>query len=294
MKDKMIRAITNDGHLNILVCASTNMVEDARATHDLSPVASAALGRTLTMAAMMGLSLKDNKNKLTITIRGDGPIGAIVVTGDSKGNVKGYVDNPRVESKLRQDRKLDVASAVGKKGRLMVIKDLGLKEPYVGQVELVSGEIAEDFAYYFALSEQQPSAVALGVLVDTDSSIRAAGGILIQPMPGTPEEVIQKVEKDILQLDSVSFLIDRGMNPEDILENLLGEYPYKIIGSAQPHFICDCSVQRLERVLISLGEKEIKEMIEEQEGVELNCHFCGKAYRFSQEDLIRLLANAME
>jgi len=294
MKDKMIRAITKDGYLNIFVCVSTNVVEDARVTHNLSPVASAALGRTLTMAAMMGLSLKDDKNKLTITIRGDGPIGAIVVSGDNKGNVKGYVDNPKVESKLRQDKKLDVASAVGQNGRLMVIKDLGLKEPYIGQVQLVSGEIAEDFAYYFALSEQQPSAVALGVLVDTDSSIRAAGGILIQPMPGTPEEVIQRLEKNISQLDSVSFLIDKGMSPEDILQHFLGEYPYKILGSAQPRFICDCSLQRFEKVLISLGEKELKEMIEEQKGVELNCHFCGKTYRLSQEDLIRLLANAKE
>ncbi|MGI6706445.1 MAG: Hsp33 family molecular chaperone HslO [Clostridia bacterium] len=294
MKDRIIRAITEDGYLNIFVCSSTNMVEAARKTHDMSPVASAALGRTLTMAAMMGLSLKDDKNKLTITIRGDGPIGAIVVTGDNKGNVKGYVDNPKVESKLRQNRKLDVASVVGKNGRLMVIKDLGLKEPYIGQVELVTGEIAEDFAYYFALSEQQPSAVALGVLVDTDSSIRAAGGVLIQPMPGIPGEVIQKLEKDILKLDSISSLIDQGMSPEDIVQYLFGDYPHKILGSAQPRFICDCSVQRFESVLISLGEKELKEMIEEPEGVELNCHFCGKAYRFSQEDLIRLLANAME
>lgn len=288
MEDYIIKAGAADNQIRAYAATTRLLVEHARQIHGLSPVATAALGRLLTVGAMMGSMMKGDKDILTLQILGDGPIGGITVTADSKGRVKGYVHNPSVMLPATKNGKLDVGGAVGK-GILNVIKDLGLKEPYQGQINLVSGEIAEDITYYYAASEQVPSSVALGVLMNKDNTVRRAGGFIIQLMPGVQEDIIDRLEKKIGALDSITGLLDRDMNPEMILEHILGDFELDIFEKVPAEFYCNCSRKRVENAIISVGEKEIKEMIADLKPVEVNCHFCSRSYVFSIENLKSML-----
>lgn len=290
MKDYLIRAIDKKGNIRVFVATTTNMVEKARKTHNTSPTATAALGRTLTAASMMGAMMKNPKDRLTLKINGGGPLGTILVVADNHGTVKGYVDHPHADVPSRQDGKLDVGRLVGNQGSITTIIDYGLKEPYVGQANLVSGEIAEDLATYYALSEQQPSAVGLGVLVDRDISVKAAGGYIIQLLPNIPDEDIDIIENTLSKIEPVSTLIDMGLSPEDIMERLLGEFEMEVLDKIDIDFKCDCSRERIERVLISLGKEELKDMIEEDGKGEVVCHFCNTKHSFSKEELEEILA----
>jgi len=292
MKDYIIRATAANGNIRAFAATTTNLVDTARKTHGLYPVASAALGRTMTAAAMMAIDLKGKKDTLSIVIKGDGPLGSIVVVAKSSGQIKAYVDNPHVELPLNSVGKLDVAAAVGNQGKLTVIKDLGLKEPYAGQVDLVTGEIGEDIAYYMAYSEQQPSAVAVGVLVNPDGSVKAAGGFIIQPLPGAPDELIDEIERRIYQAPAISAMVDQGMTPEDILDKILGSMDLKINDTIYPEFTCDCNRERLESVLLTLGKEELEAILEEDGKAELVCHYCNTVYNFDEEDIKRLIKNA--
>ena len=291
MEDYMVRATAGDLQIRAFAAVTRETVEYARAAHNTSPVATAALGRLLTAGAMMGVMMKGEQDILTLKIDGDGPIGGITVTADSHARVKGYVQNPEVLIHANAKGKLDVAGAVGK-GELTVIRDIGMKEPYVGRTKLVSGEIAEDLTWYFASSEQIPSAVALGVLMNRENTVRQAGGFIIQLMPGADEEMIETIEKKLAGITSVTSLLDQGMRPEDILEEVLGTFGVEITDKIPTSFCCDCSRQRVEKALISIGEKELTQMIEEGEPVEVKCHFCNHAYQFSPEELRRLLEQA--
>lgn len=288
MKDYIVRAIDEKGTMRLLVASSTNMVEDARKTHNTSASATAALGRTLTASSIMGLMMKGDQDTLTLQIKGDGPLGKIVTVANSKGKVKGYVDNPVADLPSRSKGKLDVGGVVGSNGILTVIKDFGLKEPYIGQSKLISGEIAEDITYYFANSEQQPSVVNLGVLVDVDLSVKASGGYILQLLPDVSEEDIDKIEKNIKKSQSMSTMIDRGYTPEKIIEEVFGDFNMEILEKIPIIFECDCSEKRVEKALISLGKKEIDDMIKEDGGAEVVCHFCNKKYNFTEEKLKRL------
>ncbi|MGI5851208.1 MAG: Hsp33 family molecular chaperone HslO, partial [Caldicoprobacterales bacterium] len=250
MKDYIIRATAAQGYIRAFAATTTNLVGMAQKTHGLYPVPSAVLGRTMTAALMMTIDMKSESHNLSIVLKGEGPVGNVVVVAKPNGRIKGYVDNPRVDLPLNPLGKLDVGTAVGKKGKLTVIKDLGLKEPYAGQVDLVTGEIGEDIAYYMAVSEQKPSAVALGVLVDPDASIRAAGGFIIQPLPGAPDELIDSIEQRIAKVPSVSTMVDKGKKPEEMLEAVLGSMDLKVNQRIYPVFACDCSRERLESVLL--------------------------------------------
>jgi molecular chaperone Hsp33 len=292
MKDYIIRATAANGSIRAFAADTTHLVEEARKAHGMYPVSSAALGRALTAAAMMSIDLKGEKDKLSITINGEGPLGSIVVIANSQGKVKGYAHNPFVDLSLNAEGKLDVAAAVGKNGRLTVIKDYHMKSPYVGQTELVTGEIAEDLAYYYTVSEQQPSAVGLGVLVNPDGSVKAAGGFIVQPLPDAPDEVISHIEEKLARIASVSLLIEQGKTPEEILSELLDPYDIKVNGYIEPLYQCDCSRQRLESVIISLGSEEIKDIIEEEGKAEVTCHYCNKKYAFSCSELENLLTQA--
>ncbi|MGO1369168.1 MAG: Hsp33 family molecular chaperone HslO [Senegalia sp. (in: firmicutes)] len=289
MKDYIIRAIDEDASFRVFIASSTNTVEKARKIHGTSPVATAALGRTLTGAALMGSMLKGDKDKLTIQFRGDGPINNILAVSNSKGEVKGYISNPDIEVEDRVDGKLNVGGAVGSNGKLIVIKDIGLKNPYIGQSNIVSGEIAEDLANYFTTSEQQPSAVALGVLVDKDISVKASGGVIVQVLPNIDEEVLTKLEKNITILSFISSLIDEGSTPEDILNQVFGEFSMKITEKKEMDFACDCSKDRMERALISLGRDELTQILEEDKQAELVCHFCNEKYNFEEKEIKELL-----
>ncbi len=288
MEDYIISATAADGTIRAISAATTNIVREAATIHGLSAVASAALGRTLTAAVMMSKSLKGDKDTLTIQIRGGGPLGGIVVVSDSKANVRGYVHNPDVASYLNSSGKLDVSGAVGKDGYINVIKDLGLKEPYIGYVNLISGEIAEDIAYYFYSSEQIPSVVSLGVLVDSDGSIICSGGFIIQLMPGAGEDIAAELEDRANSVPPVTKLLSEGKSPEHILETVLNGMNLKIAGKSQCRYLCNCSRDRMEANLISLGKKEILDIAGEQHGAELQCHFCNKKYWFSEKELIDL------
>ncbi len=285
--DYIVRATAADGQIRAFAATTRETVEYARAAHDTSPVATAALGRLLTGAAMMGVMMKGDKDLLTLQIKGDGPIGGIVVTADSHGAVKGYVHHPHVILPANSKGKLDVSGAVGK-GVLQVIRDLGLKEPYQGSVDLQTGEIAEDLTYYFATSEQVPSSVGLGVLMDKDNTVRQAGGFIIQLMPYTPDEVIDQLEQKLSQVSSVTAMLDRGMTPEQILEDLLGTFDLEINEKTQTEYRCDCSKERFARALISIGRRDLKEMADEGKPIEVNCHFCNRKYRFSPEEIKEL------
>jgi molecular chaperone Hsp33 len=265
------------------------MIDKVQKLHETSPVAIAALGRTLTATSIMGLMLKSEKEKITITINGGGPLGPIVVVGNSKGNVKGYVSHPDTESTNLYPGKLDVGSAVGKDGSITVVKDLGLKEPYVSSYQLVSGEIAEDFAAYFTFSEQQPSGVALGVLVDVDYTIKAAGGYIVQVLPDIDEDTLTKLEDKLASLEPITSIIQNKTTPEEILDYILGDLEPTILESYDVDFICDCNEERLEQVLMSIGEDDLREITEEDKKAELVCHFCNKKYNFNEEHLRRIL-----
>ena len=291
MDDYILRATAADGLIRAFAATTKNTVQTARTLHNTTPVASAALGRLLTAGAMMGTMLKGEKDLVTLQIKGDGPIEGLLVTADSKGRVKGYPFNPNVDIPPKSPIKLDVGGAVGK-GHLTVIKDLGLKEPYVGKTELVSGEIAEDLTYYYAKSEQIPTAIALGVLVDTDTSIKAAGGFIIQLMPGATLEIATMLEERITHLKYITELLDRGETPETILDAVLGDMDLEIIDKMPTEFYCDCSRERVEKALISIGEKDLKTILEEDKKAEISCHFCNKVYNFDEADLKKLLDEA--
>lgn len=292
MDDYILRATAADGLIRAFAATTKNTVQTARSLHNTTPVASAALGRLLTAGAMMGTMLKGEKDLVTLQIKGDGPIEGLLVTADSKGRVKGYPFNPNVDIPPKSPVKLDVGGAVGK-GYLTVIKDLGLKEPYVGKTELVSGEIAEDLTYYYAKSEQIPTAIALGVLVDTDTSIKAAGGFIIQLMPGATLEVATMLEERITHLKYITELLDRGETPETILDAVLGDMDLEIIDKMTTEFYCDCSRERVEKALISIGEKDLRTILEEDKKAEISCHFCNKVYNFDEADLKKLLDEAI-
>lgn len=285
MQDYIVSAIALDGTVRAFAAVTTNMLKEAREIHKLSPVASAALGRTLSAAAMMSKSLKGIKDTITIQIKGDGPLGGIVVVTDSQAKVRGYVYNPSVYLPLNISGKFDVSGAVGKKGYLNVIKDMRLKEPYIGYVDLVSGEIAEDIAYYFAYSEQIPSVVSLGVLVDSEEQILNSGGFIIQLMPGANDNTIDFLENKIKSIPPITKLMENGETPESILGIIFKEVDLKVIDKTACTYQCNCSRERMERNIISLGSKEIEKIIEEQHGVEAQCHFCNMKYYFSEDEL---------
>ncbi len=289
MRDYVIRGIDKKGTIKFFIASTTNLVEEARRIHNTSPTATAALGRVLTAACMIGMTLKNDRDTLTLKIKGDGPVGSIVSVANSNGEVKGYVDNPQVDLPKRPDGKLDVGGIVGKNGQIAVIKDLGLKEPFIGYSNLVSGEIAEDLASYYYHSEQQPTAISLGVLVDTDTSVRAAGGFMIQLLPGVSEEDIDRIESILKSIKPMSTLIDEGLTPEEILKEIFGEFQVEVLDKTFVQYKCNCSMEKVESILVSLGNDELKAMIEEDGKAEVVCHFCNTKYNFSKEDLIKLL-----
>ncbi|MDO5411625.1 MAG: Hsp33 family molecular chaperone HslO [Lachnospiraceae bacterium] len=292
MSDYLVRATAADHGIRAFAVTTRNLVEHARQIHNTSPVATAALGRLLTAGVMMGSMMKGDDDLITLQIKGDGPIQGIVVTADSHGKVKGYVYNPEVLLHANAKGKLDVAGAVGQ-GELRVIRDTGLKDPYVGTVQLVSGEIAEDITYYFASSEQIPSAVALGVLMDRANFVKQAGGLIIQLMPFASDELVEKLEAKIAQLTSLTSLLDQGMTPEQILEFVLGDLGLEIMDKMPLEFSCNCSRERVEKAVITTGAKELQDMIDEGKSIEVNCHFCGEKYEFSVEDLKQMLKRAV-
>lgn len=287
MKDYIVRATAAQGTVRAFATITTELVGKASRIHGLSPIATAALGRTLTAAGMMSRMLKGENDKLTIQIKGDGPLGGIVVVSDSSANVRGYVHNPIVDLPLNERGKLDIRSAVGF-GYINVIKDMGLKEPYIGFADLVSGEIADDLTYYFATSEQVPSTVALGVLVDA-SGVVSSGGFIIQLMPGTEEETVEKLEKRLIGFPPISKLLAQGTSPEEILELLLEDMNPKMLEQVPCKFECNCSRDRMERNLISIGKKDLLEILADGQGAELQCHFCNTKYNFTHQDMERLI-----
>lgn len=291
MEDRIVRAISSDGMVQAAAIYSRNLTERARQIHKTLPVATAALGRALAGASMMGNALKGQGASLTLQIKGGGPLGTVLAVSDNEGNVRGYVTNPQVELPLRADGKLDVGGAVGHEGTLTVIKDLHMKEPYVGTIDLLGGEVAEDIAGYFVESEQIPTACGLGVLVDRDQSVKSAGGYLIQLMPGATEDTIVKVEGGIMAAGPVSALLKQDPDPEHLLRAVMSDFDLKILETQPVSYKCYCSRERVERALISLGRKELEEMIREQGGCQLSCQFCDTVYDFSKEDLERLLAS---
>ncbi len=284
----ILRGTSKNHGIRIFAADTTSMVEEARRLHNTSPVASAALGRALTASSIMGIMMKGDNDKLTLSINGKGPLGTIVCVADSKGTVKGYVSNPLVDIPSRADGKLDVGSAVGINGLVTIIKDMGMKEPYTGQYPLVNGEIAEDLTAYYAYSEQQPSAIALGVLVDVDYSIKAAGGFIVQLMPEAEENDIEILEKNLSQITSVSHLIDDGKTPEDLINLVLKDLEPMIYEKIPVSYKCDCSRERIEKALISIGKKDLDEIIKEDKLAEISCHFCTTVYHFNEAELIDL------
>ena len=309
MKDYVIKATSGNGEIRAYVGNTREMVEQARVNHNTTKVATAALGRTLTATSMMGLMMKNEKDELTVIIKGGGPIGTILATSDAKGMVRGYVQNPDVQVENYPNGKLNVAGAVGTDGYVQVIKDLGLKEPYIGSYPLVSGEIAEDFTHYFALSEQTPSVVSLGVLTRNmeverkitkeDGSeeivvcrafdVEQAGGFIVQLMPFASEETIATLENNIKDIPSVTTLLKAGNKPEDIVEMVLKDLEPKILDVCEVGFECNCSKERTGKVLQSIGEKELQAIIDEDKQAEVTCHFCNNKYHFTEEELVELL-----
>lgn len=288
MNDYIIRATAANDQIRAFAAVTTEMVETAREHHNTSPVATAALGRLLTAGAMMGSMMKGEKDVLTLQIKAGGPLQGIMVTADSQGNVKGYVGNPDVCIPANSKGKLDVAGAVGP-GFLTVIKDMGLKEPYSGQVMLQTCEIAEDLTYYFATSEQVPSAVGLGVLMNKNNTVRQAGGFIVQLMPFAEEEVISRLEQNVQKINSVTNLLEEGHTPESLLEKVLEGFDMQINEKMDTRFHCNCSKERVAKALISIGRKELNEMIQEGKPIEMNCHFCNTNYNFTVEELKEIL-----
>ena len=288
--DKLVRAITKDGSVKAVAAVTKDLTEQVRNIHKTLPVATAALGRTLAAASMMGNALKEENASLTLQIKGGGPLGTVLAVSDHLGNVRGYVQNPQVNVPLREDGKLDVGRAVGADGTLTVIKDIGLKEPYIGSVGLLGGEIAEDLAAYFVESEQIPTACALGVLVDKDQSVLRAGGYLIQLLPGASEEDIEKVEEGVAKLGAVTAALMReGMDAETLLRQVLPGFELETLERHPVEYKCYCSRERVVKALVSLGPDELRTLIEEQGKAELTCQFCDTVYEFSREELEGLL-----
>ena len=288
MNDYIIRATAANDQIRAFAAVTTQMVETAREHHNTSPVATAALGRLLTAGAMMGAMMKGEKDVLTLQIKAGGPLQGITVTADSQGNVKGYVGNPDVCIPANSKGKLDVAGAVGP-GFLNVIKDMGLKEPYSGQVMLQTCEIAEDLTYYFATSEQVPSAVGLGVLMNKNNTVRQAGGFIVQLMPFAEEEVISRLEQNVQKINSVTSLLEEGHTPESLLEKVLEGFDMQINEKTDTRFHCNCTRERVEKALISIGREELNEMIQEGKPIEMNCHFCNTNYTFTVEEMKEIL-----
>lgn len=292
--DYMVRAAAAGDTVRVFAATTKDIAEKARSIHNTSPVATAALGRLLTAGAMMGPMMKGDNDIMTMIIKGDGPLGGITVTADSKGSVKGYVDEPNVLIHAKPNGKLDVSGAIGD-GYLTVIKDLGLKEPYSGRVKLVSGEIAEDLTYYFTASEQVPSSVGLGVLLDKENYVRQAGGFILQLMPDASEEVIEVLEKNLSGITSVTDMLEAGLKPEDIAEKLLcGLDDVKVFEKTPVKYECSCSYEKMSKALLSLGAKELRKMIDDGEPVELNCRFCTGSYTFGKDELEDMLKAASE
>lgn len=295
MQDRMIRGLLGQDTARFTAISGKELCEKARLTHSLSRVCTAALGRTLLAAVMMGAELKDPRDRLTAIIKGGGPAGNIVCTAGNAGAVKGYIENPGIELPLGPDGKLDVSTAVGWFGEMTVVRDLGMKEPYVGRCNLVSGEIAEDFAQYFAISEQQPSLVYLGVRVDPHAgTVRAGGGLIIQPLPQCPEEDLDALQERAEGIKAMAGMLDAGMDLETVLAQLFQGLTWRQTQSLTPAFRCDCNRARLEQALISLGRAELEDMIQTEHGAQLTCHFCNTKYDFTEADLRRLLQEATE
>ncbi len=284
MADKLTRAITKDGFFKISAVVSTETVEQSRKFHNSSPVATAALGRLLTAGLLMGGELKEDNAKLTLQMSGDGPLGRVIVSANSKGEVKGYAENPQIDMPLNEKGKLDVGGAIGK-GTLSVIKDLGLKEPYIGQVAIQTGEVGDDLAYYFMQSEQVPSVVALGVLVDRDFSVKCAGGFIIQVMPECNDESLTMLENSIAGIMSVTEMLSQGMDGADMIKYAMLGFDTEILEESEVGYVCDCSRERMERAIVSLGKAEIDAIIKEQGQAEIVCSFCNKPYVFNTEEL---------
>lgn len=287
MKDYIVRATAADAQIRAFACTTKNLVETARTAHNTSPVVTAALGRLLGAGVMMGSMLKGEKDILTLQVKGDGPVKGLTVTADSQGHVKGYANVPDVILPANAMGKLDVGGAVGA-GFLSVIKDLGLKEPYVGQTELQTGEIAEDLTYYFAASEQVPSCVGLGVLMERNNTVRQAGGFIVQLMPFADESTITRLEENLKNISSVTTMLDQGNAPEQMLELVLEGLRPEMIDAMPCEFSCNCDKKRVEKALISIGRKDLREMIDEGKEIEVNCHFCNRNYVFGVEELEEL------
>lgn len=293
MTDYIVRATAANAQIRAFAVTSKELVEYARSAHDLSPVVTAALGRLMTGGVMMGSMLKGEEDILTLQISGSGPVHGLTVTADSKGNVKGYADNPQAMMPPNSVGKLDVGGVIGL-GVLTVIKDMGLKEPYSSTIALKTGEIADDLTYYFAASEQVPSSVGLGVLMEKNNTVKQAGGFIIQLMPFTEEEVIEKLEQKLSSIPPVTTMLEEGNTPEQILDILLGDMGLEITDTMPVQFQCNCSKERVEKVLISLGKKELQSLIEEGKDVELNCHFCNTNYSFTVEELKKIKESAKQ
>lgn len=291
MRDEIVRAMTADGLVKAVAINGRDLVERARNIHTLLPVATAALGRSLMVASMMGDMLKIDGASLTLQIKGGGPLGTVLAVSDDHGNVRGYVQNPHVELMEKTKGKLDVGKAVGTDGSLTVIKDLGMKEPYVGTIGLFSGEIADDIAMYFVESEQIPTACALGVLVGTDQSVTSAGGYLIQLLPGAGEDIITRIEAGVARLGPVSRALEQGLDAKGLLREVLGEDDLVFLETHPVEYRCYCSRERVSRALISMGRAELSDLIEEQGQADLTCQFCDKVYHYDRPELEKLLAD---
>ena len=284
MSDYIVRATAAEGQIRAFAIDSRTIVETARTKHDTSPVVTAALGRLLSAGAMMGMMMKGEKDLLTLQIKCSGPVKGLTVTADSRGHVKGFADVPQVMLPPNAKGKLDVGGALDL-GVLSVIKDLGMKEPYVGQTELKTGEIGDDLTYFFASSEQTPSSVGLGVLMERNNTVKQAGGFILQLMPFASEEVVDRLEKKLKSIESVTSYLDRGFTPEQLLEELIGEFGVEFLERAEASFSCNCSKERVEKAIVSIGRKELNEMVQEGKPIEVKCHFCNTAYEFTAEDL---------
>ena len=284
MADYIVRATAAGGQIRAFASTTRELVEEARQLHNTSPVGTAALGRLLTAAGMMGSMMKNENDVLSIILNADGPMGHTGVTANANADVKGYISNPDFQNPPNYFGKLDVGGAIGN-GILKVIKDMGMKEPYIGQTGLITGEIAEDLTYYFATSEQIPSAVGLGVLMNKDNTVRQAGGFIIQLLPFTDEKIIEQLEKKITEMKSVTEMLEEGMTPEMLLEEILGDFGLEITDTLPAQFSCNCSKERITKALISIGKKDLQEMIDDGEPIEVNCHFCNTNYTFSIDEL---------
>lgn len=289
MRDYLVKGMDKKSKLRVFFARTTQTVEEARKIHNTSATATAAFGRVLTIGAIMASGFKNDNDLLTLRISGDGPIGNILVVANNKGRVKGIVDNPNTDLPPTEDGKLDVASLVGENGTITAIMDLGLKEPYVGQTSLVTGEIGDDIANFYLQSEQIPTAVGLGVLVEKDLSVKAAGGFLIQTLPDILDEDIFKIEENLAKAKPLSRLIDQGYTPEEIMKEILSDFEMEVTDKQDLEYLCDCSRKKVEKALISLGEKEIEEILEEDGESEVRCHFCNTNYHFSKEELEKIL-----